>query len=119
MFEITKSEIEILRTQIATSKPGRGGRRYRPYAFTEHGALMAASVLNTPRAVEVSVFVVRAFIRLREMLSTHADLAAKMTELECRLDGHDQQIGALLDAIRQLLAPPETPHRRIGFRAKE
>lgn len=90
-----------------------------PYAFTEHGALMAASVLNSPRAVQVSVYVVRAFIRLRELLSTHAELSQKLAELESRVGSHDEQIAALMEAIRQLLAPPSTPQRRIGFRLKE
>ena len=90
-----------------------------PYAFTEHGALMAATVLNTPRAVQVSVFVVRAFIQLREVLSAHVELSYKLDELETRVDNHDEQIADLIEAIRQLLAPPETPERRIGFRLKE
>ena len=90
-----------------------------PNAFTEHGALMAASVLNTPRAVEVSVYVVRAFIRLREILYSHADLAHKLDELEARVDRHDDEIGALIEAIRQLLAPPDAPDRKLGFRLKE
>jgi hypothetical protein len=77
---------------------------------------MAASVLNTPRAVEVSVYVVRAFIRLREILSTHAELSQKLAELEGRISGHDAQIAALIEKIRQLLAPPESPQRKIGFR---
>ena len=87
-----------------------------PLAFTEHGALMVASILNTDQAVRVSVWVVRAFVRLRELLSTHAELAQKVAELEARLDSHDDHIGALMDAIHQLLAPPETSQRRIGFR---
>lgn len=90
-----------------------------PYAFTEHGALMAASVLNTPRAAEVSVYVVRAFIKLREILYSHADLAHKLDELERRVDGHDEEIGALIEAIRQLLAPPDAPSRKLGFRLRE
>lgn len=109
MFRLTDQEAEALRSQIATSKPGRGGRRYLPYAFTEHGALMAASVLNTPRAVEVGIYVVRAFVKLRELLAGHAELSQKLKELEARLDSHDEQIGALMEAIRQLALPPETP----------
>jgi hypothetical protein len=117
MFQLTDDELEILRSQFATSR--WGGRRYLPYAFTEHGALMAANVLNTPTAVEVGVYVVRAFIKLRELLSSHTELSHKLIELESRLDGHDEQIGALMQAIRQLLAQPEKPERRIGFRVKE
>jgi len=109
------SEPENLRSQNATSR--HGGRRYLPYAFTEHGAVMAASVLNSPRAVEISVYVVRAFIRLRELLSTHAELSQRLAELESKVDNHDQEIATLIDAIRQLMRTPDDP-RRIGFRAE-
>jgi phage regulator Rha-like protein len=115
MFQLTKSEARALRSQFATSKAGRGGRRYRPYAFTEHGAIMVASVLNTRRAVEVSVYVVRAFVRLREMLSTHKELARKLSELEKRIQGHDEEIVLLFEAIRKLMEPPGKPRKRIGF----
>ena len=92
--------------------------RTRPYAFTEHGAIMAASVLSSPRAVEVSVLVVRAFVKLREMLFTHKELAKKFTELESRLANHDVAIQQLLLAIRQLMEPPPAPPKsKIGFRA--
>src|SRR5262245_32358843 len=80
-FQLTDNEVGALRSQFATSKPGRGGRRYRPFAFSEHGAIMAANVLNSPRALEVSVFVVRAFVKLREVALAHKELAAKLTEL--------------------------------------
>jgi hypothetical protein len=86
-----------------------------PYAFTEHGAIMVASVLNVPRAIEVSVYVVRAFIKLREMLGTHKELALKLAELEKRIAVHDEDITALFEAIRQLMEPPEKPRKRIGF----
>jgi hypothetical protein len=91
-----------------------------PFAFTEHGALMAASVLNTPRAVEVSLYVVRAFVELRETLATHKELAKRLDELESRLERklatHDQAIASILEAIRQLMTPPTpTKKRRIGF----
>jgi hypothetical protein len=92
--------------------------RVAPYAFTEHGAIMAASVLNSPRAVEVSVLVVRAFVKLRELLLTHKELAKKFTELESRLANHDVAIQQLLYAIRQLMdQPPSPPKPKIGFRA--
>ncbi|MDO8587349.1 MAG: ORF6N domain-containing protein [Armatimonadota bacterium] len=117
MFQITTEELRNLMLQNATSS--WGGRRKLPFAFTEHGALMAATVLSTPRAVEVGVYVVRAFIRLRELLASHAELSHKLIELEDRLDGHDEQIGALMAAIRQLLAAPEKPERQIGFRVRE
>lgn len=116
MFQLTPGEARTLRSQIATSKKGRGGRRYRPYAFTEHGALMVASVLNTRRAVEASVYVVRAFIRLREMLATHRELARKLAQLEKRIEGHDEEITAIFDAIRQLMEPAQKPGKQIGFR---
>ena len=90
-----------------------------PHAFTEHGALMAPNVLNSTRAAEVSVYVVRAFIRLRELLYTHAELSQKLAELESRMDNHDEDIALLLEAIHQLLTPPETPQRRIGYRVRE
>ena len=90
IFQLTNQEVEALRSQIAisigeTRQSGRGGRRYAPFAFTEHGAIMAATVLNTPRATEVSVFVVRAFVRLREMVAANQELAAKLDELERRV----------------------------------
>jgi phage regulator Rha-like protein len=115
MFQLTSEETKSLRSQIATSKRGHGGRRYRPYAFTEHGAIMAASVLNSHRAIEVSVYVVRAFVKLREMLRTHKELARKLAELEKRIEGHDEEIMALFEAIRQLMEPPERPSKKIGF----
>ena len=90
-----------------------------PLAFTEHGAIMAASVLNTPRAIEASVFVVRAFIRLREILATHKQLARKFAELEERFGEHDEQIQVILEAIQQLMAPTEKPQKKIGFEVSE
>jgi ORF6N domain-containing protein len=115
MFRLSPEESESLRSQTATSKTGRGGRRYAPYAFTEHGAIMAATVLNSERAVEMSVFVVRAFVRLREMLATNQQLASKIDELEQRLDTHDASIQELIEAIRELMAPEPATGRRIGF----
>lgn len=115
MFQLSAKEHEQLRLQFATSKQGRGGRRYQPYAFTEHGAIMAASVLNSERAIQMSVFVVRAFVRLREMLTTNRQLAAKLDELESRLETHDTKIQEVIEAIRELMIPPEGPRRKIGF----
>jgi len=119
MFQLNSTEANNLRSQIATSKEGRGGRRYLPFAFTEHGAIMLASVLNTPRAIKVTVFVVRAFIRLREILATHRSLANKLAELEGKIETHDEAIKSLLLAIRQLMAAPERPPKKIGFQLKE
>jgi len=110
-------EAADLRSQNATSSAHHGGRRYPPFAFTEHGAIMAATILNSPLAVEISVFVVRAFVKLREMVVTHKELARKLTELEQKVGSHDTAIRQLIEAIRQLMMPPsETkPRRRIGF----
>jgi phage regulator Rha-like protein len=115
VFRLTPKEEQGLRSQIATSKKERGGRRYAPYAFTEHGAIMAATVLNSERAVQMSLFVVRAFVKVREMLAANRQMAAKIGELEQRLDTHDASIHDLIDAIRELMIPPEAPRRKIGF----
>jgi ORF6N domain len=114
-FQLNSKEQASLRLQFATSNKGRGGRRYAPHAFTEHGAIMAATVLNSKRAVQMSVFVVRAFVRLREMLATNRRLASKIAELEDRLDTHDSVIQDLIAAIKELMTPKERPRRRIGF----
>ena len=115
-----------MRSQIATSNgrdgeaPGRGGRRYLPFAFTEHGAIMAASVLNSPRAVEMSVFVVRAFVKMREQLQATATLARRLAEVERALLTHDAALRDLYQKLRPLLFPPEDPPRKpIGFSVKE
>ena len=115
-FQLTREEFENLRCQIGTSSL-YGGRRYLPYAFTEHGAIMAASVLSSPRAVEVSVFVVRAFVKLRALANSHKELAKKLAELEKKVGTHDEAIREIIKAIRQLTAPPTDakPKRRIGF----
>ncbi len=114
MFQLTKAEAERLRCQIGTLKPGRGRhRKYRPYAFTEQGVAMLSSVLHSERAVRVNVEIMRAFVRLRQMLSSHADLARKFIALE---EKYDAQFKVVFDAIRELMAPPEHPtKRRIGF----
>lgn len=127
MFQLTAEEMGALMSQSATSKPGRGGRRKLPLVFTEHGALMAATVLNSPRAVEVSLYVVRAFVRLREALSANKDLAAKLAELEKKTEAlalkHNAlasntraQLHQVFEAIRELMRPPEPLRKRpIGF----
>lgn len=119
VFQLTSEEDKGLTSQFARSKPGRGGRRTPPYAFTEHGAIMAAMVLNSPRAVAMSVQVVRAFALLREMLASNKDLASKLAELERKLEGHDESIQNLFEAIRQLLTPPDPKPKKIGFNVKE
>jgi len=115
VFQLTAKEDEILRSQTVISSETHGGRRYRSFAFTEHGAIMAATVLNSERAVQMSVFVVRAFVRLREMLATNRRLAGKIDELENRLDTHDSTIQDLIEAIKELMIPEEPPRVRIGF----
>ena len=124
VFQLTVQELGLLRSQFATSSSGSqqrawGGRRYSPYAFTEHGAIMAAMVLNSARAIGISVFVVRAFVQQRDTLMASKELAKRLDELESRIERklstHDQAIAGILDAIRQLMAPPEPTKRRIGF----
>ena len=119
-FVLTREEFACLISQIAISKKGRGGRRKLPIAFTEHGAIMLASVLNSSVAVQASVRVVRAFVRLREMVSANAQLATKLAELERRLDSHDEAIVDLFATLRRLLEPAEpTRKREIGFHVRE
>jgi hypothetical protein len=115
MFRLRDSEDKVLRSQFVTSKKGSGGRRYLPYAFTEHGAIMAATVLNSERAVQMSVFVVRAFVRVRELLATNRILAAKINELENRMDGSDKSLDQIFRAIKRLVSVKRSPRRRIGF----
>ena len=119
MFRLSAVEFENLKSHFATSSAGWGGRRSLPYAFTEHGAIMAASVLNTTKAIEVSVYVVRAFIRIREYLATHKQLAQKLAALERKIGTHDQAIQSLMDAIHRLMAPPVHKRRQIGFLAEK
>jgi hypothetical protein len=117
-FQLSAEEADPLRSQNATLKPGRGRhRKYRPWAFTEYGAIMAATILNSPRAVEMSLYVVRAFVHLRELLASNTELARRLDELEGKLQGHDAAITAILAAIRELVEPPEAKRRAIGFTA--
>ena len=115
-FRLTPDETVSLRSHFATSKIGRGGRRYAPLAFTEHGTLMAAGVLNSPAAVETSIQVVRTFIELRRTLLANVELARKLDALERR---YDSQFRVVFDAIRELMAPPVRPSKRIGFSSHE
>ena len=117
MFQLTKEEEESLRSQIATLKGGRGQhRKYLPYVFTEQGVAMLSSVLNSERAVQVNIEIMRAFVRLRELMSTHKDLARKLETLEKK---YDAQFKVVFDAIRQLMTQPEPKKRKIGFLVKE
>lgn len=115
-FQLNKQEIAALRLQNATSNNSRGGRRYRPYVFTEHGAVMLSSVLNTPLAIKASILIARAFVKLRRLVTAHSLLAKKLAELEQRVSRHDAQIGDVLDTIRELINPPGIDSRRIGFK---
>ena len=114
MFELTDREVAALRSQDATSKrSGRGGRRYLPLVFTEQGVAMLSSVLKSECAVEVNIMIMRAFVKLRQLLATHADLARKLDALERK---YDDQFRAVFDAIRELMKPPESKRRPLGFR---
>jgi ORF6N domain len=129
MFELAAEEFQAVRSQFATSNdraPSCGGRRYAPRVFTEHGALMAATILSSPRAIEVSAYVVRAFVRMRELATTHGDLAKRLAELEDKTEAlamnHDtfsgntrNQLREVFDALRELMAPPDPHKRPIGF----
>lgn len=112
MFQLNEKETEFLRFQSGTSNEGRGGRRYLPYVFTEHGALMLANVLNSEIAVEASIQVVRSFVQLREFVVSHSDLSKKLSDLEKR---YDSQFKDVFKAIEQLMTVPEIPHKRIGI----
>jgi hypothetical protein len=118
MFQLTAEETKSLIFQFGISK-GRGRRRHFPYAFTEQGVAMLSSVLNSKRAVKVNIAIMRAFVKLRQILTTSRDLARKFLELERRVGKHDAEITAIIEAIRQLMAPPEKPRREIGFHVRE
>jgi ORF6N domain len=118
MFQLTTAEFADLKSQIVISSWG-GLRRAIPYAFTEQGVAMLSSVLNSERAIEVNVAIMRAFVQLRRMIGSHEELARKLAELEARLSAHDEQIQAIFEAIRQLMAPPGRPPRKIGFGVDE
>jgi hypothetical protein len=118
MFRLTRIETDALnRSQFATGSQKHRDPRFPPYAFTEHGAIMAATILNSSRAVEMSVYVVRAFVQLRELLASNTALARKLNELEGKLKNHDETITAILSAIRELMSPPTPKRRGIGFTA--
>jgi len=117
MFQLSKEGVDFLRSQIVTLKRGRGQHsKYLPYAFTEQGVAMLSSVLRSPRAIQVNIEIMRAFVRLRRMLASHAELARKLDALEKK---YDTQFKAVFDAIRQLMAPPEPKRRPMGFRRGE
>ena len=114
MFQLTPEEVERLRSQIATLKPGRGQhRKYSPYAFTEHGVAMLSSVLHSERAIQVNIAIMRAFVQLREMIGSNKTLARRLNELEKK---YDSQFRVVFEAIRELMAEPEPKVKRIGFK---
>jgi DNA-binding PadR family transcriptional regulator len=115
MFMLNDEENKILKSQIVTSRWG-GARRSNPYAFTEQGVAMLSSVLRSKRAVQVNIVIMRAFVKLRQIISTHKDLAHKLSELERKVEKHDMEIKAIFDAIRQLMESPPVPEKpKIGF----
>ncbi len=114
MFQLTEQENEVLISHFAISK-GRGGHRKLPYVFTEQGVAMLSSVLNSDRAIDVNIAIMRAFVALREFLSSNKDLARKLHDLERKYESHDKQIKAVFDAIRQLMSVPEKSKYKVGF----
>ena len=133
MFQLSVEETEMISQRVTSSagqtvsdssqivmSPGKHrGKRYRPYAFTEQGVAMLSSVLNSERAIKVNIAIMRAFVKLRQILETNRELAKKFSELERRVGKHDEEIDAILEAIRQLMAPPDRPRREIGFHVRE
>jgi hypothetical protein len=115
MFQLTEDEAAILRRQIGTSNKGRGGRRYLPYVFTEQGVAMLSSVLNSERAVLVNIEIMRAFVKLRQMLTSNAELSRRLDELESH---YDKQFRVVFTAIRQLMSKPVRDRKEIGFRSR-
>ena len=114
MFELTQNEYSSLRHQFGTLKRGQHSK-YLPFAFTEQGVAMLSSVLNSERAIEVNISIMRAFVQLRKMIASNNKLAQKLAELEQHLENHDEQIQAIFEAIRQLMTPPVKPRKKIGF----
>jgi hypothetical protein len=133
MFQLSVEETEMISQRVTSSagqtvsdssqivmSPGKHrGKRYRPYAFSEQGVAMLSSVLNSERAIKVNIAIMRAFVKLRQILDTNRELAKKFSELEQRVGKHDEEIDAILEAIRQLMAPPDRPRREIGFHVRE
>jgi len=117
MFQLTKDELADLKFQNGISSAGHGGRRYLPKAFTQEGIAMLSGVLRSPRAIQVNIAIMRAFVRLRQIMHLKRELAAKLNELERKLGKHDEEIQLIFKVIKQLMSPPpEKPQRRIGFK---
>lgn len=120
MFQLNKDEFDNLQSQFATSSSGWGGRRNLPYAFTEHGAIMAASVLNSQRAIQASIFVVRAFVRMRQLLAPHKGIVEKVKQLETKLKTHDKSINEIVKTLKLLMPSPESRTKEpFGFHSKK
>jgi hypothetical protein len=119
MFELTQKEYESLRSQIATSKTGRGGARYLPMAFTEQGVAMLSSVLNSETAIRVNIQIIRVFTKMRELLLTHKDILLQLEKMEKKLTGHDEDIALIFEYLKKLLNPAQTPRNKVGFRRKD
>jgi hypothetical protein len=122
MFQLDKAEAEALRSQIATSNDGRGGRRYTPYVFTEQGVAMLSGVLRSDRAITVNIEIMRAFVELRRLAGSFQELQKRLDQMEldigARLSEHDEQLRQIFKALRQLIAPPLRPKRPVGFRVR-
>lgn len=119
MFQLTKEEAEALRSQFVISKERHGGRRYLPFAFTEPGVAMLSSVLNSERAIEVNIMIMRAFIRLRQMLESNEELNRKFTDVIRKLSTHDKYFRLVFDELRKLTEQPTSPRKTIGFKARK
>ena len=119
MFQLDKEEAAALRSQIATSNAGKGGRRYSPYVFTEQGVAMLSSVLRSKRAIAVNIEIMRAFVELRRVASSYAEIEKRLEQIERRIGAHDEQLEQIFSALRQLISPPTRPKRPVGFRVRE
>jgi ORF6N domain len=119
MFQLTKVEVEALRSQIATSKTGRGGRRYAPYVFTEQGVAMLSGVLHSDRAIAVNIEIMRAFVELRRVAGSYALIEKRLKQIEEGMDEHDERFAQIFNALHQLINPPAKPKRPVGFRVRE
>ncbi len=118
MFQLTNEEWDSLRSQFAISKKGRGGRRYAPFAFTEHGVLMLSSVLNSDRAIQVNIQIMRIYAKFKSMLVDHKDILLKLEKLESKVNKHDENFSMVFRYLKELLNPPTEPMRKIGFKIK-
>lgn len=119
MFQLTDEEWESLRSQIANSKKGRGGRRYAPFAFTEHGVLMLSSVLNSERAIQVNIQIMRIYTKFKGMLLDHKDILLKLEKLEKKVSKHDENFKVVFSYLKELLNPKTEPMRKIGYKRKD